>query len=152
MKNYNFLIKNLLLEQTSQQQTQQSGKQKTQQSGKQQTQQSEEQPKEQETSANNILKDLLRYTDLNSQINVESKKNELLNLIKEKLKDENSERSQSRENKLEINPEEVYIKLKNKITEAFKPSRGDRYYDINNKLIWLYILADPNQNINLQTK
>ena len=91
----------------------------------------------------------MKYTDLNSQISIESKKNYILNLIKEKIEDENSERVQSREKELEVTPEEVYIKLKNKINEIFKPTRGDKYYDINNKLIWLYILADPNQNINL---
>lgn len=103
------------------------------------------------TSPTEIIKSYLPYIDLNKQISVESKKGVIIDLIKKEIKDENDERSQSREKKLEISPDEVYIKLKKKIIDSLKATRGDYYRDINSKLMWMYILADPNQTINLQS-
>ncbi len=103
-------------------------------------------------SPTEIIKSYLPYMDLNKQISVESKKGVLLNLIKNAIKDENEERSQSREKKLEISPDEVYVKLKKKITDSLKATRGDFYRDINNKLLWMYVLAEPRQIIKLEAK
>lgn len=81
------------------------------------------------------LKNKIQNIDINTLISVDSKRN----VLNDKIKEVNKTK------KLNIDSDKTY----NKILNLFKPSRN---VNIEDKLIWLYILADPNQNINLQTK
>lgn len=93
-----------------------------------------------------ISRERLGLTDLNKQISIDNKKNEFIKKIQDKINETNKKNQEMKKPALETKAEDVWTVLSQKIQNDFKPTKASATDD---KILWMYILSQPNQNIKL---
>lgn len=93
-----------------------------------------------------VSRERIGLTDLNKQISIDNKKNEFIKKIQDKINETNKKNQEMKKPALETKAEDVWTVLSQKIQNDFKPTKASVTDD---KILWMYVLAQPNQNITL---
>jgi hypothetical protein len=91
-----------------------------------------------------IIKGGINQTDLNRQIAVRNMQKVYLPIIEKKINEENDKRKEMREDELKVKSQDVWKTLVQKVETLFKASKD---YRSDEKILWAFILAQPNQKI-----
>jgi hypothetical protein len=96
----------------------------------------------------NMLLRGLSLTDLNGQIQIRNMQQKYLPQIQKQLEDENNKKREMRQDTIKVSPNDVWKTLVQQVEETFKASRSNDALN-QEKLLWTFILAAPNQNVKL---
>jgi hypothetical protein len=105
-------------------------------------------PEEQKKNITSLIEIAVTQTDLNKQLPIRNMSQKFIPMIQKIIEEENAKKRELRQDTIKVSAQDVWKTLVQKIEEAFKASRSNEYSDTN-KVLWMYILAQPNQKIAL---
>lgn len=92
------------------------------------------------------IKSGISQTDLNQQLAIRNMKEKFLPQIKAQIEKENGKKREIRQDTLKVSADDVWKTLVQKVEETMKAARSGGYVP-EEKVLWTFILAQPNQRI-----